>query len=92
MVLVVLVEERRGVECEGRCCCGAGGEEEQLVYHDADFGGETQEREGILRHCGILDEELEEGKLYVRWEGKVKVFHGFYGYIGRWTASCRYLL
>lgn len=37
--LVVLVEERRGVECEGRCCCGASREEEQLVYHDADFGG-----------------------------------------------------
>jgi len=43
---VVLVEERRGVECEGRCCCGASREEEQLVYH-ADFSGETQERGGL---------------------------------------------
>ena len=58
--MVVVVEERRGIECEGRCCCGASGEE-QLVYHDAGFGGEMQEGGGIVCHCGILDEELEEG-------------------------------
>ena len=58
MVVVILVE-RWGVECEGKCCCGAGGE--QLVYRDADFGGETQKGGGIVRYCGILDEELEEG-------------------------------
>ena len=86
VVVVVLAEEQRGVKCEGRCCRGAGGEE-QLVYHHAGFGGETQEGGGIVRHCGILDEELEEGgeegRLYIRWEGKVKVFHGFYGCVGR---------
>jgi hypothetical protein len=60
VVLMVLVEEWWGVECEGRFCCGSGGEE-QLVYHDADFGGETQEGGGIVRHYGILDKELEEG-------------------------------
>ena len=49
VVVVVLVEERRGVECEGRRCCGASGEEEQFVYHDAAFGGETG-RGGIVRH------------------------------------------
>ena len=58
---VVVVEGWQGVECEGRCCCGAGWEDEQPVYHDADFGGEMQEGGGIARHFGILDEELEEG-------------------------------
>ena len=50
VVLMILVEEWWGVEREGRCCCGSGGEE-QLVYHDADFGGETQEGEGL---CAIV--------------------------------------
>ena len=50
MIVVVVVEERRGVECEGRRCCGASGEEEQLVYHDADFGG--RHRKG--RNCTPL--------------------------------------
>ena len=54
VVLVILVEERWGVECEGKCCCGAGGEGEQLVYHDADFGGETQEGEGLCAIVGFF--------------------------------------
>ena len=83
VILMVLVEEWWGVECEGRCCCGAG-RKEQLVYHDAGFGGRRRKGERLCAIAGFWIRSWWRGVRRYMWcEGKAKAFHGFYGCVGR---------